>query len=231
MSIVDTNAPASISKLSTRSVAQADLTRPILPVSNGFRKIIELGNDGLSWYRALQIKVDKTAGRVQAMGSYTFAHANDMANYQLPADSRNLDAEKARADNDIRHNLSVGFTWMLPTVRYGLNNTTLSVFGQFRSNKPYTITWGDDRYGTSQNDARPGGRNTGKGGTYSNVDASLAKRFHVANKVVEARVEAFDLLSTTNYDEYVGALSSPLFGQPVTALPRRRIQLAAIVRF
>src|SRR5262249_57884630 len=36
MSLVDTNAPASISKFATRTVAQADLTRPSLPVPNGF---------------------------------------------------------------------------------------------------------------------------------------------------------------------------------------------------
>jgi outer membrane receptor protein involved in Fe transport len=231
MSLVDTNAPASIAKPSTRSVAQADLTRPILPVPNGFRKIVSLGNEGRSWYRALQLKVDRSVGRVQAVGSYTFAHANDMANYLLPEDSRTLGAEKGRADNDIRHNLSVGLSWQIPETRPVMKGVTLSAFGLFRSNRPYTITWGDDRFGTSQNDARPGGRNTAKGDGYQSVDLSLAKRFRAMNKNVEARVEAFNLLSTLNYDEYVGVLSSPYFGQPVSASTRRVFQLAGIVRF
>ena len=231
MSIVDTNAPASNPKLSTRSVSQADATRPFVPVPGGVRKVVALGNDGNSWYRALQVKLDRSAGSLQGMASYTLARAEDQANYVLPEDSRNLEAEKGPADNDVRHNLSTGLTWQIPGHRRGLNNVSLSGFGVFRSSRPYTIIWGDDRNGTSQNDARPGGRNTGKGGTFRTVDLALVKRFRVTGKTIDARVEAFNLLSTTNYDEYVGALNSPLFGRPVTAFPRRRIQLAAVVRY
>jgi hypothetical protein len=235
MSLVDTNAPASTSRLSTRSVAQADLTRPILPVPNGFRKIVALGNEGRSWYRGLQLKVDRSTGRVQAIGSYTYAHANDMVNDvvndKLPEDSRNLSAEKGRADNDIRHNLSVGLSWQVPDRYPGMKGVSLSAYSVFRSNRPYTVTWGDDRFGTTQNNARPGGRNTAKGDTYKTVDASLTKRFRVANTNVEVRGEAFNLFSTLNYDEYIGVLSSQYFGRPTTAFPRRVIQLAAMVRF
>ena len=235
MSLVDTNAPASISKFATRTVAQADQTRPILPVPNGFRKIVALGNEGLSWYRAFELKVDRSIGRVHALGSYTFAHANDRANDvvndKLPEDSRNLDAETGRADNDVRHNLSLGFTWQVPEARPMLRGVTLSVYGLFRSARPYTVTWGDDRYGTSQNDARPGGRNTARGDAFTSVDASLAKRFRAANTNFEGRIEAFNLLSTVNFDQYIGALSSPFFGKPTAAFPTRAIQLAAIVRF
>ena len=39
------------------------------------------------------------------------------------------------------------------------------------------------------------------------------------------------MLSKTNYDEFVGALNSPFYGQPVTAFPKRRLQFAAVVRF
>ena len=47
----------------------------------------------------------------------------------------------------------------------------------FRSNRPYTITWGDDRNGTTQNDARPGARNTkATGDSYQNIDVALARR-------------------------------------------------------
>ena len=243
MSLVDTNAPTSISKLSTRTVAQADLTRPTLPSPNGFRKIISVGNEGRSWYRAFQLKVDRSVGKAHALGSYTFAHANDLGNYQrefgrqgavqlgLPEDSRNLKAEKGRADNDIRHNLSLGLSLPIPDRYRGLKGLTISALGLFRSNRPYTITWGDDRYGTSQNDARPSGRNTAKGDRFESLDLSLSKQFHAANKTFEVRAEAFNLLSRTNYDEYIGVLSSPYFGRPVSAFPRRVIQLAGVVRF
>jgi hypothetical protein len=235
MSLVDINAPASISKFTTRSVAQADLTRPVVPVPNGFRKVISLGNEGLSWYRAFELKVDRSVGRIQAVGSYTFAHANDRANDvvndKLPEDSRNLAAETGRADNDVRHNLSLGLTWQVPESRPLMRGVSLSAFGLFRSSRPYTVFWGDDRNGTTQNDARPSGRNTGKGDSYQTVDVSLAKRFRAANKNFEARIEAFNILSTVNFDEYVGALLSPFFGKPTSAFPQRAIQLAALVRF
>ena len=48
---------------------------------------------------------------------------------------------------------------------------------------------------------------------------------------IEARVDVFNALNTTNYDQYVGELISPLFGRPVSAFPPRRIEMAAIVRF
>ncbi len=187
MSLVDTNAPASTSKFATRTVAQADLTRPIVPVPNGFRKIIALGNEGRSWYRAFQLKVDRSVGRVQAVGSYTFAHANDRANDvvndKLPEDSRNLAGENGRADNDIRHNLSLGSRWQVPESRPMLRGVTLSAFGLFRSSRPYTITLGrrslrhDAERRASRRDGTPA-----KGDTFQSVDLSLAKRFRVGEQ-------------------------------------------------
>ena len=112
-----------------------------------------------------------------------------------------------------------------------MHGVTLSAYGLFRSGRPYTITFGDDRFGTTQNNARPGARNTGNGDSFQTVDLSLAKRFRAANRNFEGRVEAFNVLSTVNFDEYVGALSSPYFGKPVSAFPSRAIQFVAIVKF
>jgi hypothetical protein len=154
-----------------------------------------------------------------------------MANYQLPVDSRNLAAEKARANTDVRHNLAVGATWELPGSRGLLGNWSLSGVGIFRSDRPYDVTWGDDRSGTTQNDARPGGRNTGTTDSFANIDLALTRRFLAGPRTIEGRLEAFNLLNTTNYNEYVGALLSPLFARPVSAFPNRRLQFAVIFRF
>ena len=230
MSLVDDNAPASIVKPATRTVAEADATRDdVFP--GAFRQVIALGNLGRSWYRALQIKADRSTGRLQALASYTFSHAEDMDNYLLPEDSRNLAAEKARASTDVRHNFTVGFTWSVPGSGPLLKDWSVSGIGVFRSNRPYTITWGDDRNGTTQNDARPDGRNTGETDGYSNVDLALSRRFPLRSATIEGRVEGFNIFNTTNYDEYVGALLSPFYGHPVSAFPKRRMQLAAVVRF
>jgi hypothetical protein len=231
MSLVDRNAPASIQKPAQRTVAQADATRPAFPAANGFRKIVELGNEGLSWYHAIQVKASGDVGRLRMIASYTLARARDQANYLLPEDSRNLAAEEAAADSDIRHNASVGFTWDIPGRGTTPSGWVLSGVGLFRTARPYTVAWGDDRNGTTQNDARPGPRNTARGDSFRSVDLAASKRFTLSRRTFEMRVEAFNVLSTTNYDEHVGILASPAFGQPVSAYPRRRIQLAAIARF
>ncbi len=231
ISLIDSNAPASLAKPLTRTVAQADATRPLTPVAGGVRKIIELGNEGESWYRALQVKANKTTGRLQAALAYTYAHADDLANYQLPEDSRNLPAERARADADIRHNLSLGFTWRMSATHPLLNGLVLSGVERFRSGHPYTVIWGDDRNGTTQGDARPGGRNTFTTTAFRNVDLSVARQFRVGPRAIEGRIEAFNVLSTVNNDLFEGNLNSSFYGRPVTAFPRRRIQFGAIVRF
>ena len=231
MSLVDLNAPASADKPVFRSLALADATRPAVPGAGGYRKILSLGNEGRSWYRGLQVKVDRSVGALMLVSSYTLARARDMANNQLPEDSHDIAAEKARADNDVRHSVTAGLTWQLPSRGAGFGGWTLSAAGQFRSNRPYNITWGDDRNGTTQNDARPGGRNTGKTDGYRNIDLALARRVPFGTRTLELRAEGFNVLSTTNDDEYVSALSSPFFGQPVSAFPKRRLQFAAVVRY
>ncbi|MBS1817014.1 MAG: TonB-dependent receptor [Acidobacteria bacterium] len=231
MSIVDANAPASVGKPVFRTVAQADATRPQAPVPGGLRKVIELGNRGRSWYHALQVKADRRVGSFAMISSYTLARARDMANYELPEDSRNLDAEIGPADNDVRHAVSLGLTWQIPDTRRVIGGWSVSTAVQYRSGRPFTITWGDDRNGTTQNDARPGGRNTGRTDDYRTIDLALSRRLSLGAHTLELRAEAFNLLSTTNYDEYVGALSSAFFGQPVSAFPKRRLQLAGVVRF
>ena len=108
---------------------------------------------------------------------------------------------------------------------------SLAGIGTFRSERPYTISWGDDRYGTTQNDARPGARNTGRAGAYRVLDLSLTRRFRRSGASIDARVQAFNVLNAINYDQYVGELLSPLFARPISAFPPRRIELAALVRF
>ena len=231
MSLLDVNAPASNRKPDQRSVAQADATRPIPAVPGSFRSIVSLGNLGRSRYHALQVKVDRATGSLQTVASYTLSRADDMDNYQLPEDSRNLEAEDARANADVRHNLTIGLTWQLPAGSRWLRGWTVSGIGAFRSNRPYTITWGDDRNGTTQNDARPDGRNTAETDSYQNIDLALTRRFSRGSTTIEGRIEAFNVFNTTNYDDYVGARLAPLYSQPISAFPSRRVQLAAVVRF
>ena len=68
---LDSNAPASIPKevlnaangATVRTVAQADLTRPTLPVPNGFRRVEILTNEGRFWYQGVRFSGQTTARR------------------------------------------------------------------------------------------------------------------------------------------------------------------------
>ena len=231
LSLVDENAPASIEKPAQRTVAAADATRPLVPLPGTFRKVITVGNRGLSWYRALQVKVDRSTDTLHALGSYTWSRARDTANYQLPEDSRNLDAETSRASTDIAHSVSAALAWQPAASRRLWRDWSVSGVAIVRTNRPYTISWGDDRNGTTQNDARPGGRNTGRTGPYRTLDLAVGRLFHHGATTTEARVEAFNAFNAINYDQYVGELLSPLFRRPVSAFPPRRLQFAVIVRF
>jgi hypothetical protein len=232
LSLVDVNAPASIQKPAQRTVAEADATRPIEAGPGTYRKIISLGNLGRSWYRALQLKFDRSSASLEMMGSYTWSHARDMANYQLPEDSHNLAAETARASTDIAHSVTGAFAWQpVGSGSAWRHDWAISGVVIARTDRPYTISWGDDRNGTTQNDARPGGRNTGRTGPYRTLDLAVGRLFHHGVTSTEARVEAFNAFNAINYDQYVGELLSPLFGRPVSAFPPRRLQFAVIVRF
>ncbi|MBI2189431.1 MAG: TonB-dependent receptor [Acidobacteria bacterium] len=232
MSLADANAPASNAKPAQRDLAAADATRPLTPAPGTVRGVITLGNLGRSWYDALQVKADRSSDTWHMVASYTLSRADDLANYQLPEDSRDLQAEKGPAAADVRHNFTGAATWIPQPAGGRLSRGwTVSALAMFRSGRPYTMTWGDDRNGTSQRDARPGGRNTARTGPFRTVDLAVARRFDAARATVEARVEAFNIFNAVNYDQYVGQLLSPFFSRPQSAFPMRRIQLAAIVRF
>jgi hypothetical protein len=46
-----------------------------------------------------------------------------------------------------------------------------------------------------------------------------------AHRSASAFIEVFNVSNEANYGDYIGTVTSTLFGQPTTAGPRRRIQL------
>jgi hypothetical protein len=78
--------------------------------------------------------------------------------------------------------------------------------------------------------ARPAGvaRNTLEGDGYASLDlrASREVKFGTGKDApaMTFGVGAFNLLNRVNYSSYVGTLSSPLFGQPVSARAPRQLQ-------
>ena len=144
----------------------------------------------------------------------------------MPANNYDLHAERGNADLDRRHRLNVMATYRLP---FGFRFGTVGVFN---SGLPFNITTGfDNDHDTVANDRPPGvDRNTGRGPSYAQVDVHLARAFHAEKNKhrprVELGIDAFNVLNTVNYKDYIGTLTSPFFGRANAANPPREIQLS-----
>jgi hypothetical protein len=150
-----------------------------------------------------------------------------------PANQYDLSGEWSRADFDQRHRLNV-----LESFSPG-KQLTFGVGVQLASGKPYTLISGQDQFNTGILNARPAGvpRNSLEGPAYADLDVRLSRDFFLSRtkrekgKVTTLGFEAFNVFNHVNYAYYVGNLQSHFFGQAVSALPTRRLQLTARFKF
>jgi len=124
-----------------------------------------------------------------------------------------------------------------------LNAAPWADFGasfEYDSPRPYTITTGLDLYNTGIANARPPGvgRNTERGFSYAALDLRWSHEFPYAHpgaargkRTTTVGIDAFNVTNRVNDNLPVGNLSSPFFGQPISAGPARRIQLSLRVRY
>ena len=100
------------------------------------------------------------------------------------------------------------------------------------SGAPYTETTGRDEYRTGYANARPPGvpRNSLQGPGFVELDVRWSHEFAFTPKKDGPRLttalDAFNLTNRVNYTTYVGNLSSPFFGEAVSARPVRRLQFS-----
>ena len=151
----------------------------------------------------------------------------------FPANQYDLSGEWSRADFDQLHRLN-----LLESISPG-KQFTFGVGLQLASGKPYTMIAGQDLFNTGILNARPAGvtRNSLEGPSYADLDLRLSRDFYFnrtkkeKGKVTAFGFEAFNALNHVNYVSYVGNLQSHFFGQAVSALPTRRLQLTARFKF
>jgi len=150
----------------------------------------------------------------------------------FPANQYDPSGEWSRADFDQRHRFNLLGTWS-PGRRV---NVGLGL--SLNSGSPYTMTTGTDVFHTGMSNARPPGvmRNSLQGPGYADVDLRLGRDFYITAKrekgaVATFAIDAFNVLNRVNYAGYVGNLSSPFFGQPISALPGRRLQVTGRFKF
>jgi hypothetical protein len=149
------------------------------------------------------------------------------------ANSWDLRGEWGRADFDARDRFNLLGS---VTPRKAFN---LGMAVSLNSGMPYTITTGlGDNHDGLDNDRTAGiPRNSLQGPGFANVDFRLSRDFFLASSkrekgsTITAGVDAFNALNRVNYTGYVGNLSSPFFGKPVSANPSRRLQLSLRFRF
>lgn len=150
----------------------------------------------------------------------------------LPADSLDLTREWARADYDRLHRFSaVGSVKLHRWINVGLSV-------EASGGRPYTVTTGkdDNRDGIAK-DRPPGAPRNGLDGPGEfSIDARWSRDMKLRkgseqSPALSFIVDAYNILNRVNYQGYVGNLSSPFFGRPVSARSPRRMQFGIRLRF
>ena len=174
-------------------------------------------------------------GTVQYSYSRTFDNTNGI--FALPANNYDLRPEWGRSDFDQRHRLSLVGTADLPW------RVRLGTFSTFASGMPFDITTGFDNNSDSIANDRPAGirRNSGKGPNLARVDLRFTKAFKMPRLLdrqrdhqsqnLDINVDFFNVFNRTNFNNFIGAQSSPFFGKANSAQAARAIQLSARYRF
>ncbi len=231
---VDLNAPAPFDRTApgqVRSVADANATRPILPVNGGVRQVNVLMNLGNADYNGLQTQVSyRGNSKMYASVSYTLSKATNTTepdgNGINPNDSniaRLGQQEEGPSLLDQRHRAVITYTYRFPY------DVTAGTVTQLASARPFNATTGIDNNGDGLNNDRPviNGAVVAKsafcGTATSDVSLFAEKRIGLQGRTLLLRVEVFNLFNNPNvlgraqtvYGDT--ATPNPTFGQLVAA--------------
>jgi len=174
--------------------------------------------------------VQYTLGRAynDVLGNYS-ASTRSIGINSFPANNYDLSGEWARADYDRRHRLN-----LLGTL-YAAKYFDLGIALLANTGAPYSETTGRDDYHTGLANARPAGvpRSSLQGPGFAELDLRWSHKFLLRKKkegpAITTGLDAFNVTNRVNDMAFVGNLSSPFFGQAISAKPPRRLQLS--VRF
>jgi hypothetical protein len=157
---VDLNAPEPFDRTApgqVRTVAAANLTRPIRPASGGVRQVSVIMNLGVADYDGLQMNFRyRGNGRMYGEVSYTLSKATNTfepdGNGIAPNQgiiSRLGEEERGLSAADQRHRAVITFTYRFPF------NFTAGTLTQLASARPFNATTGVDNNGDGANNDRP----------------------------------------------------------------------------
>jgi Carboxypeptidase regulatory-like domain/TonB dependent receptor-like, beta-barrel len=131
-----------------RTQAQADATRAIVPVPNGFRRMDLLTNEGRSWYQGVRVSFAHRTAPLILTASYTASKSEDRLNHWFsPENSADPELDRGPTGADTPHNFVTSLTWNLPGSGAVLSGWRLSSVTHSQSGSPYTIRYAGDPTG------------------------------------------------------------------------------------
>jgi len=175
------------------------------------------------------------ARRLTGMAQYIFGKTlTDTGGvYWYPANSFAPEGEWGRADTDRRHQFHfLGTAALHRWANFGVSLSLLSGI-------PFNVTTGRDENRDGQAFDRPPGvtRNTGQGPGMATVDLRWHRDWRLSpsrkdkSPLLTIAVDAFNVGNRVNYQNYIGALTSPFFGRAVGSHPARRLQAGLRLQF
>jgi hypothetical protein len=206
---VDLNAPSVFDRTAvgqTRTVAQADATRPIVPVNGGVRQVNVLMNLGVADYDALQTEFSyRGNAKLFAAVSYTLSKATNTSEPDgngIGPNQNNIarlgEEERGPSVVDQRHRAVITLTYALP---YDLKVGTVT---QLASARPFNATTGVDNNGDGANNDRPFvdgkvmSKSEFRGTGTQDVSAFVEGRVKLGTRAVMLRFEGFNLFNHAN---------------------------------
>ena len=199
-----------------------------LPATNGWIDLLE--SNRLAAKQQVHFRAQYTIGGQTLTAHYEWTRSFDNTNgpFSFPATESNLAAEWARSAGVSPHNFTLVGNFHM---RGGVS---LNVVDAWRSSAPYNITTGlDPLHDGVYNDRGGMARNSGNGPSYHSLSLYAYRRTRVPWLRAESKhpfffnvgIQAENLLGSRNYTSVDAVRSSPIFGQPLTALPGRSLRL------
>jgi hypothetical protein len=207
---VDLNAPSAFDRTAPgqiRTVAQANATRPILPVNGGVRQVNVLMNLGVADYNGWQTQFSyRGSTKMYASVSYTLSKATNTTepdgngiNPNQSIITRLGEQERGPSVLDQRHRAVVTFSYQLPY------HFTVGTLSQFASARPFNATTGVDNNGDGLNNDRPVingqvvSKSSFRGTAISDVTLFAENRMRTSERTsVLLRLEVFNVFNHAN---------------------------------
>ncbi len=207
---VDLNAPSDFARTApgqVRTVAAANLTRPILPVNGGVRQVSVLTNLGVADYDGLQTQFSYRGNRkMYAAVSYTLSKATNTSEPDGNGIGPNQnvisqlgEVERGPSVVDQRHRAVIMYNYRFPW------EITAGTLMQFASARPFNSTTGVDNNGDGANNDRPVingaviSKSAFRGNPTSEVAIFAEKRFRTSETTnILLRFEGFNIFNHAN---------------------------------